>query len=150
MNYFEMFNIPVSLEVHEGLLQQRYLGMPGTDENREAYLTLVDPCRLLPYVLELKGVLRPGEKMQLPHMFMMEMMPLGEQLFALEAAPEGEVLKFRRQMEKLLARMWAEVEPIGELTPEKLQELKELHFKQKYLLRMLERISTFASRDQVL
>lgn len=150
MNYFELFDIPVSVEVQDGLLQQRYLGLPGTEENRAAYETLADPQKLLAYVLELKGILRPGEKMQLPHMFMMEMMPLSERLFALEAAPEGEVRKFRQQMERMQARLWAEVRPIGELTPAKLEELKELHFKQKYLLRILERLSTFASRDQVL
>lgn len=149
MNYFELFDIPVSLNIHEGLLQQRYLGMPGTAENRAAYDTLIDPGKLLPYILELKGVLLPGEKMQLPHMFMMEMMPLSEQLFALEAAPEAAVQRFRQQMEKLEARMWAEVQPVGELGPEKLQELKEFHFKRKYLLRIMERLSTFASRDQV-
>src|SRR5688500_9804240 len=131
MNYFELFNIPVSLNVQEGLLQQRYLGLPGTEENRAAYDTLVDRSKLLPYLLELKGVLQPGEKMQLPHMFMMEIMPLSEQLFALETAPEPEVRRFRQQMEKLQDRLWAEVEPVGELTPAKLQELKELHFKQK-------------------
>jgi molecular chaperone HscB len=150
MNYFELFNIPVSPVLQDGLLEQRYLGVPGTEENKKAYDTLSDPHRRLAYVLELEGVVRPGEKMQLPHMFMMEMMPLSEQLFALEAAPEAEVLRFRRQMEKLLARMWEEAEPAGERTPAKLEELKELYFKQKYLLRMLERISTFASRDQVL
>ncbi|MGX5816631.1 iron-sulfur cluster co-chaperone HscB C-terminal domain-containing protein [Chitinophaga lutea] len=148
MNYFELFGLPVSLMVNEALLQHRYLGLPGSDEAREAFVTLTDRVRLVEYVLVLKGAMRPGEKLPLPHMFQMEMMALNERLFALEAAPLAEVQQFRTQLAKLEERLWAELPPEAELTEGFLAELKEYHAKQKYLLRIQERLSTFASRDQ--
>lgn len=150
MNYFELFGLPVSLLIDEVYLLQRYLSMPGSELHSTAYETLTDRNRRVQYILELHDLLQPGEKMQLPHMFMMEMMALNEQLFALEVAPAADILKFRRQMEKMEARMWKELRPEEPLNPGRLDELKTFYFQQKYLFGIQQRFSTFASRDQVL
>lgn len=103
-------------------------------------------------MLDHREMLKPGERQPLPHMFMMEMLGLNEQLLQLELEPSGRATeKFRRQVTGWQERLVEEIRPLleaEELTPGQWEELKEFYYKQKYLLRILERLSTFASRDQ--
>lgn len=103
-------------------------------------------------MLDRLEMLKPEERQPLPHMFMMEMLGLNEQLLQLEMEPSDRATeKFRQQVRGWQERLVEEIRPLlaaEDLTPEQWEELKEFYYKQKYLLRILERLSTFASRDQ--
>lgn len=106
-------------------------------------------------VLESKGMLAPEMREPLPHLFMMEMLELNEQLLQLELAPSPKVAeKFMQKVEGYQDRLVEEIQPLlgrmEELGDVEFRELLAFHYKQKYLLRILERLSTFASRDQVI
>ncbi|WP_346320955.1 hypothetical protein [Chitinophaga sp. YIM B06452] len=108
------------------------------------------------YLDQLKGILAPGEQYPLPELFKMEMLALNERLLELEmAASSEEREQFGQQVSGLMARHFLEVaEDIkvyarGKATPAQVILLKEYYVKQKYCLRIIERLSTFASRDQV-
>ncbi len=104
----------------------------------------------------MKGILEPGENFPLPELFKMEMLALTERLLELEmAASAEERAQFEKQVHELMGRQFLEVsEDIqayarGKASLGQVTLLKEYYVKQKYCLRIMERLSTFASRDQV-
>ena len=101
MNYFELFEIPVSLTVDQNKLSSQYFALQkkyhpdfftnATEEEQDEVLekssminkgfkTLKDPDNTIKYVLEIKGLLQEEEKYELPPDFLMEMMELNEGL----------------------------------------------------------------------
>lgn len=108
------------------------------------------------YLDQLEGILGDGERYPMPELFKMEMLALGERMLELEMAstPE-ERAQFEIRMRDLMSRLFLEVsEDVkayahGNATPEQVELLKAYYVKQKYCLRIMERFSTFASRDQV-
>ena len=158
MNYFELFEIPITPEVNQVELNKKYLALQrkyhpdfftnaSEDEKSEALersslineglKTLKNPENTLQYVLQLKGLIEPEEKYRLPNDFLMEMMELNEELdeqslTAIKAYETG---------------LYKEVQPIlqgyddQKITAEELARLKEYYYKKKYLRRILDRIS---------
>lgn len=101
------------------------------------------------------GLLAPGEKYTLPEIFMQEMLELNSQLFALEhGADEKAVLQLGRRISQWMDHLLEEAEPAltafaaGTASPGEVTLLKECYAKLKYLLRIQQRISTFATRDE--
>lgn len=97
----------------------------------------------------------PGEKYVLPEIFMMEMLEVNSQLFTLEhGGDEGAVLLLGSRISEWMNRLEDEVSPElaafsqGKATPAQVIILKECYAKLKYLLRIQQRISTFATRDK--
>jgi molecular chaperone HscB len=157
MNYFELFEIPVSLQPDKGQLARKYFELQkkyhpdffiqGTEAEQtealeissllnKALKTLQQPEATIKYVLQLKGLLEEEEKYQLPPDFLMEMMDLNEEL------NEGT----RQQINELEKDLYSEVASIIEqyddartTTPE-LLKVKEYYYKKKYLQRILDRI----------
>src|SRR5438046_9218477 len=101
MNYFELFEMPVSLQVDKKYLQDKYFELQKkyqpdffSNESEEeqadvleessminkAYKTFQNEDETIKYVLQLKGLLEEEEKYQLPPDFLMEMMELNEAL----------------------------------------------------------------------
>lgn len=101
MNYFELYDIPVSFEPNQQQLKQKFYELSRkyhpdffTQENEfeqgealeisslvnKAYKTFQNKDQTIKYVLQLKGLLEEEEKYQLPPDFLMEMMELNEQL----------------------------------------------------------------------
>lgn len=157
MNYFELFEIPVSLQVDPALLSKQYVMLQkkyhpdfftqsGEDEQAEALhfsselnkglKILRNPDETIKYVLQLKGLLTDDEKYQLPPDFLMEMMELNETLEEGSAA----------DVEAIQQELYEGILPVirafdNTQTPEKeLLQLKEYYFKKKYLQRILERL----------
>ncbi len=102
-----------------------------------------------------EGLMAPGEKYVLPEIFMMEMLEVNSQLFTLEhGGDEGAVLLLGRRIAEWMGRLEEEVTPEltafsqGKATPAEVTLLKECYAKLKYLLRIQQRISTFATRDK--
>ena len=101
------------------------------------------------------GLMGPTEKHALPEIFMMEMLEVNGQLFALEHGDDPAALlqlhgRIAQWMERLAAEAAPELDAFatGTATGAQLLLLKECYVKLKYLLRIQERISTFATRDK--
>lgn len=109
------------------------------------------------YEVILEDILKPQERRPLPHLFMMEMLEVNEHLMQLELAPEAvAIAKFKERLEGLEQLLCSDIQPLIDLYMEEQttwdedEQLQEFYYKRKYILRILDRLSTFASRDQVL
>ena len=157
MNYFELFEIPVSLNVNAGSLPKKYFELQKkyhpdfyiqSDEAEQdealekssainkALKVLQNKESTIKYVLQLKGLLEEEEKYQLPPDFLMEVMELNENLSADSATA----------LDAFESDIYSGVAPIIEnyddttITTEALLKVKEYYFKKKYLQRILDRM----------
>jgi molecular chaperone HscB len=164
MNYFELFQIPVSLTPDKNLLSAKYFELQKkyhpdffTNANdadqsdvlekssmvNKAYKTFQNSDATIKYVLELKGLIKDGEKYELDLGFLMEMMELNEGLMDTDDSSMQEAEVKIRQFENSL---YEEVRSIieyynDELTTEaQLLQVKDYYYKKKYLYRILERL----------
>jgi molecular chaperone HscB len=175
MNYFELFGIPVSLQIDPAWLRRRYYelsrqyhpdmhtqaGAAAQAEMLEkaalvnqAFKVLGNEHDLLQYVLELKGLLAEGDKYPLPQLFLMEMMDINEKLMELDYDPDEEAIAaLHREVMAMESELYSQVAGIvagfdeAEVESREMDKLKEYYYKQKYLLRIKEKLSTFASRN---
>lgn len=157
MNYFELFEIPVSLKIDKALLPKKYFALQkkyhpdfftnATEAEKEealqkssainkAFKIFQQPDETIKYVLQLKGLLEEEEKYQLPTDFLMEVMELNE---TLEDNSAQQVAAFEKNI-------YTGVKDIIEnykdgVTPENdLLKIKDYYFRKKYLQRILERM----------
>lgn len=157
MNYFELFELPVSLNIDQGKLARKYFELQkknhpdfftqATEHEQEEALEISSQLNkalkifkqreeTIKYVLQLKGLLAEEEKYQLPPDFLMEMMELNETLSDDSAA----------QIAAIEQELYIPVQPIIEnyndaaATEADLLKLKEYYYKKKYLQRILDRI----------
>lgn len=157
MNYFELFELPVSFKIDKAKLAQKYFELQkkyhpdffaqGTEHEQEQALEissqlnkalkiLKNEDETIKYVLQLKELLEEEEKYQLPPAFLMEMMELNEELSDNTA----------QQIKELENQLYCEVQPIIEnyddasATTSGLLKLKEYYYKKKYLQRILDRL----------
>ncbi len=164
MNYFELFEIPVSLIVDQAKLPTQYFALQKkyhpdffTNANEEeqnevlekssminkGFKTLKDPDNTIKYVLEIKGLLQEEEKYELPPDFLMEMMELNEGLMDEDILNIEETETKIFQLQKSL---YSEVQNIIEdysedrTTEAQLLLVKDYYYKKKYLKRILERL----------
>jgi molecular chaperone HscB len=174
-NYFELYDIPVSFRPDAALLKQKFYALSkqfhpdrfatadadvyaealrNAALNNEAYKTLTDPDRTMAYILRLNGLLEEEEKYALPPAFLMEMMDLNELLSDYEDAADDATLKLKTESELAghLQAWETDVAPLlqafegGDHSEAVLKQLKDFYFRKKYLLRIQERLTTFASR----
>ena len=158
MNYFELFDIPVSIKIDKTTLAEKYFDIQkkyhpdfyaqGNEAEQaealersatanKALKTFRNEDETIKYVLQLKGLLEEEEKYQLPPEFLMEMMELNEELSENSA----------QQVAGLETQLHNEVAPIIEdyddtaITNAQLLQLKEYYYKKKYLHRILDRIA---------
>ena len=161
MNYFELFDLPVSLQVDRSALSKKYFELQKqfhpdffTQEDEadqkdaldkssminKALKVLQQPDLTIQYVLQLKELLTENEKYELPPDFLMEMMELNERLT--EVDPET----FKQEVAALETEQYAAVKGIiknyvdATITSDQLLKIKEYYFKKKYLHRILDRI----------
>ena len=157
MNYFDLFEIPVSLKPDKTGLAQQYFALQKkyhpdfftqTSEAEQAEAleissminkalkVLQQEDATIKYVLQLKGLLEEDEKYQLPPDFLMEMMELNEDL------SENSI----QQINNMEKSLYNDVAPIIEnyddaaTTTTDLLNVKEYYYKKKYLQRILDRI----------
>ena len=157
MNYFELFELPISIQIDKTKLAQKYFELQkkyhpdffanGTEHEQaealeissglnKALKTFKNEDQTIKYLLKLKGLLEEEEKYQLPSAFLMEMMELNEELSAGSA----------KQIQELETALYKDVAPIIEnyhdatATTADLLKLKEYYFKKKYLQRILDRL----------
>lgn len=157
MNYFELLELPVNINVDKSALSKKYFelqkkyhpdfyakadeadqqeALEKTSELNKAYKTLKDQDATIQYLLKIKGLLQEEEKYPLPPDFLMEVMELNENLSADSAA----------SIETFEANIYNDVKVIIEeyndttVTNAELLQLKEYYYKKKYLQRILDRI----------
>ena len=158
MNYFELFELPISFKIDRSKLAQKYFELQkkyhpdffakGTEHEQEQALEISSqlnkalkifkhPDQTIKYVLQLKELLEEEEKYKLPPAFLMEMMELNEELSENSA----------QQIQELENQLYNGVQTIIEnyddatASTADLLKLKEYYFKKKYLQRILDRLA---------
>ncbi len=174
MNYFELFELPVSLQVDKNYLQTKYFELQKkyhpdffSNESGEEQTDVLEKSSLInkaykifqkddetiKYVLLLKEIMEEEEKYELPPEFLAEMMDLNETLMEVDDSTLEETETKISQMEKYL---YDKVQNIIEYynedntTSEQLLQVKDYYFKKKYLNRILARLDemrNIASRN---
>ena len=176
MNYFEFYDIPESFNIDESLVKKKFyefsktyhpdFHINETEEkqqeilelstvNNTAYQVLSNPAKRLEYILQLHGHAIEGEKYQLDQGFLMDMMEVNEALMELEFEPDPAVLESTRQQinnteEGLNTYLSELTTEFGQQVPEEKEKLllkiKDIYYRQKYLLRIRESLSKFATQ----
>ncbi len=171
MNYFELFELPVSLIVSKATLAQKYFELQKkyhpdfyaqADDTEKAevleksamvnkaYKIFQQPDETIKYVLQQKGLLQEEEKYELPPDFLMDMMDLNEELS--EAEPRS-VAVLEEKVAGIESELYEEVRSIvenysdGVTSETALLAVKEYYFKKKYLERIKERLRNIASQN---
>lgn len=166
MNYFEWFNLEPNFRIDTQLLRKRFLqkslafhpdkyigadAIEMTSLNNAAYETLKERDLRIGYLIELYS--EDKEVPSLDPVFLMEMMELNERVDDL-AAEASEVCV--KEISDLLERHMASVEReissyvskhsdgLGNHFKEDLVKVQKNMLKKKYLLRISEKINTFA------
>ena len=174
VNYFEFFELPVSFLVDEGALKKRFYAnskayhpdfytleseekqaeiLELSTLNNTAYKTLSDFDKRMHYILELKGALAEEGQNQLPQTFLMEMMELNESLMELEFDFDPEKQRqLKEELSGLESQLLQNIKPALESFNEEnsetgeLSAIKDYYLKRRYLLRIQENLSKFATR----
>ena len=170
INFFEFYQLPVRFELEAGKLKRLFLlksreshpdffTLASAEEqahathqasiNNEAYKTLKDADLRTKHILELFHVIKEEEKYQLAPSFLMEMMEINEQLMDAAFNPEARQ-KINAEVDDLLNSLEANAKPLRMAFDqtkkiENLIKLKEIYFHRKYLLRIKEKLDTFAT-----
>jgi molecular chaperone HscB len=157
MNYFELFELPVTLQVGSSQLAKKYFELQkkyhpdyftqSTDAEQEdalekssavnkALKIFKNKDSTIKYVLQLKGLLEEEEKYQLPPDFLMEVMELNEELTNDSAAAVDDFEK------EIYSGVQSIIETYNDatVTTADLLKVKEYYFKKKYLQRILDRL----------
>ncbi|MCC6185547.1 MAG: Fe-S protein assembly co-chaperone HscB [Chitinophagaceae bacterium] len=174
-NYFELFHLPITFLPNPKLVKLKFYELSkqyhpdrytnaSEDEQDEAlrmaatindaYKTLSNAEKRMAYILRLEDGLEQEEQYKLPADFLMEMMDLNEAVSDYEDEPSNKSLKTKAEqaIEQLLDEWEIQIAvPIaayesGENQKESLKQIKDFYFRKKYLLRIKERLATFASR----
>ena len=173
-NYFDFYGLEELFFIDEKQLKTKYIeisksshpdffvndqaayqiALAKTSLNNVAYKALSNWQRRIPYVLKLNGVLQES-KNDIPQAFLMEMMDINEAVMDLQMEPsEGALEKIKIKIESydksLSDELRSKAEQADQLKKSKadwlvkLEELKEIYLKRKYVLRLKETLNTFA------
>jgi len=173
MNYFDFYNIPESFNPDQAALKKTFYRLSkqyhpdfyaNEDDakqqeilelstlNNKAYLALSDPAKLLEYILRLHDLVSEGAKPQLPADFLMEMMDINERLMEVDDQQQlghitAEVLAIEGDINDELAGLTNDYQQLDDTAKEnRLNDIANLYYRQKYLLRIKESLDTFAAR----
>jgi molecular chaperone HscB len=159
MNYFELFEIPIQLQVDTTELKRKYFELsrkfhPDHNVNSQQDIALLEKSAMLnkawttfqskeetlKYVLQLHNSITPEEKYALDNSFLMEIMELKET--QMEAAMEEDVEKLqtiKQSFERINVALDAQLDycnthfAINGITDHLLNTLKDIYYKRKYL-----------------
>lgn len=175
MNYFDFYEIPISFNPDQDVIKQKFYALSKAyhpdfyinesqekqDEvlerstfNNKAFQVLKDDQKRLHYILELKGELIEGENYGLPQDFLMEMMEVNEALMELEFDPDAvkleELKKQIAEIEKSLSKGLSSLmisfdSSEGAEQERSLKSIKDIYYRNKYVLRIKDSLSKFKS-----
>jgi len=168
MNYFELYNLPVSFNPNPQLVKKQFYALSKqyhpdfyineSEEkqeevlelstlNNKAFQVFKDPQKRLHYVLELKGKLVEGENYALPQSFLMEMMDVNEALMELEFDSDpAKLAELKDQTAQIEQNLAQELETLttqfdnNSFADEEtiLKAIKDIYYRNKYLWRIKE------------
>lgn len=176
MKYYDFFELPVSFQIDETALRQKFLEntrlyhpdfyineseavqqemMEKSSLNNDAFKVLSNPKVRSQYLLTESGILVKGEN-QLPQEFLLEMMEFNEKLSEIKISNEMDSLKsLENEAESILENIEGKLVEyqkkcdIESYYSEEWQRIakivKDYFLKRKYLLRIKDSISNFAS-----
>ena len=162
MNYFALFGLPIGFQVDTNKLRAAFMDIQRAShpdkfaqsnsyEQEEAlersalankgFSLLNNKDQLLPYVLELKGIITPDEKYALSPDFLMEMMELNEAWMEAddETAKKSILDQIKAIQDEILEpiKSYLEMDQIDSIAQETMLQIKEYYYKKKYLDRIL-------------
>lgn len=163
MNYYEFFELPVSLEVDLKHLKQLFYNnskkyhpdfftlespeaqleaLNKSTLNNEAYKTLSNFDLRVKYFLELHDQLEPEGENQIPQDFLMEMMELNEQMMELEFDFDESIHnQMKSTCEQLKDELRRRIAPLETMEAHQFEQedwnlLKDFYLKNQYLKRL--------------
>ncbi|WP_026899154.1 Fe-S protein assembly co-chaperone HscB [Daejeonella oryzae] len=176
MNYFEFYELPVLFHVNETEVKKKFYELSKkyhpdffanesearqqeilelSTLNNKAYQVLSHPLKRIEYILGLNNLMAEGDKYQLPQDFLMDMMDVNEALMEQEFEPDAAALdSISRQVDEIEKKLFDELkvntesfdrEPL-EQHENTLLKIKDIWYRQKYLLRIRESLHKFATR----
>ncbi len=165
MNYYELFEMPVSLQQDEKEVKKKFYELSrkyhpdfytgSTPEEQanalelsshvnKAYKIFRNRDETIKYVLQQKGLLAEEEKYELPTGFLMEMLELSEQMTDAKREENEEATSAVQQaVNNIQTEIYEPVKKIiehyeeGVTTEKELLQVKEYYYKKKYLTRIL-------------
>jgi molecular chaperone HscB len=173
MNYFEFYGIEESFNVDAAIIKQKFYELSKkyhpdfyanegdekqqeildlSTQNNKAYQVLSNPAKRLEYILQLHGLLVEGGKYQLDPEFLMEMMEINESLMEVENNSQLNEIKtkmetFEAHLQAQLNTLISQYDAAAQHQAESiLNEIKDIYYRQKYLLRIKDSLNTFAAR----
>lgn len=162
MNYFELYQIPISFQPDLSLVKKRFYQLSreyhpdfyshasASEKERvlsvsaqvnKAYQVLLNHDALIRYILLEKGLMVEEEKYQLSASFLMEVMDLNEQL--MEAEDVESKMNIKKSIQSLQTEIYEPVEAIitnyqeTASSQKELLQVKEYYYQKKYLDRIL-------------
>ena len=173
MNYFDFYGITETFSPNAAQLKKQFYALSkqyhpdffaNEDDakqqeilelstlNNKAYQTLSDPNRVMEYILRTHNLVNEGAKPQLPADFLMEMMDINERLMEIEdkqqlATVTAEVLAIEGDINEELKNLTHNYTQLDDAAKEsRLNDIANIYYRQKYLLRIKESLNTFAAR----
>lgn len=161
MNYFELFDIPVSFKVDRNALSRKYFelqrkyhpdfyaqesavdkedALEMSSKVNKAFNTLKNEDETVKYILQLNDLLEEEEKYQLSPAFLMEMMELNEALL------EGDE-DIAKRLDQINNDIYEVVKPVLEADSpalpdrEGLLQVKNYYYQKKYLNRIRQQLN---------
>ncbi len=171
MNYFELYDLPISFHPDQNVVKKQFYALSKKyhpdfyinesvekqDEvlelstlNNKAFQVLKNPQKILPYVLELKGEISEGENYVLPQSFLMEMMDVNEIIMDLQFEPDNEKLtKVKEEITQIEQGLGGELlsytNKFEDASEDEqrvgLAKIKDIYYRNKYVQRLKESLA---------
>jgi molecular chaperone HscB len=173
MNYFDFYGIAETFSPDAAKLKKQFYALSkqyhpdffaNADDakqqeilelstlNNKAYQTLSDSNKVMEYILRTHNLVNEGAKPQLPADFLMEMMDINERLMEIEGKQQladvtAEVLAIEGDINEELNSLTHDYAKLDDTAKEsRLNDIANIYYRQKYLLRIKESLDTFATR----
>jgi molecular chaperone HscB len=173
MNYFEFYELSESFSVDEKALKNKFYQLSKkyhpdfyaneseakqqeilelSTLNNEAYKVLSDANKRTEYILQQNGLLADGDKHKLAPGFLMEMMEINEALMEIDGEEAFSALKkqistmdteLNEELSSAIKNYKTDVQTDKDKA---LNNIKDIYYRQKYLLRIKDSLNTFAAR----